>query len=58
MLGIKKKAARIVSKEVLEEVKEVTPVFPAVFHRLRSTMRPSEVTWSKVFDEKGLERLK
>ena len=41
-----KKAARnveqlaLVAKEVLKEVKEVTPVFPAGFHRLPSAMRP------------------
>ena len=29
-----------VSQEVLEEVEEVTPVFPCGFHRLPSAMRP------------------
>ena len=59
-----KKAARnveqsaSVAKEVLKEVKEVTPVFPAGFHRLPSAMRPLGVKWPKVTDEKPLERPK
>ena len=52
-----KQAASVAQEVLAEEVEEVTPVFPAGFHRLPSAMRPPEVTWQKVMDEKLLEKL-